>query len=56
MKPKDELDFIMNLHVNKYKCKRCLYSLKIPIQTAGQTELFAPTCPYCGGEMTQENK
>lgn len=56
MKQKDELDFIMNLHVNKFKCKKCFFSVKIPIQTAGQTELFAPNCPYCGDEMAQETK
>ena len=50
---KNEIDFIMKLHVNVYFCPRCGATMKIPIDTPGQKELFAPNCYNCGEEMRE---
>ena len=51
---RNELDYIMNLHTNKYKCVKCGFTVKIPIETPGQIDLFPPLCPYCGTETRKE--
>lgn len=53
----DELEFIRRLSLsNTYVCNRCGAAVKLPIDTPGQTELFAPLCYNCGAEMVEKPK
>lgn len=53
----NELDFIAKLSLsNSYRCPRCGATVKLPIQTPGQVELFAPLCYNCGNEMEDTPK
>ena len=53
----NELDFIARLSLsNVFQCPKCGASTKLPIQTPGQIELFAPRCYNCGGEMVEKPK
>ena len=40
---------------NDFECPRCGATLKIPIASPGQLELFAPLCVNCGYEMKPKN-
>ena len=48
-----KIDYIKNPLYNCFYCPRCFAAVKIPIETPGQTELFTPTCYYCGGQMRE---
>lgn len=53
----NEFDFIRSLSLsNAYTCPKCGASTKIPVQTPGQRELFAPLCYNCGAEMQETTK
>lgn len=53
----NELDFLSRLTLsNSYICPRCGASVKLPIETPGQTELFAPRCYNCNSEMVEKPK
>lgn len=53
----NELDFIRRLSLsNEYICPKCGASTKIPVQTPGQMDLFAPRCYSCNSEMVEKPK
>lgn len=44
------------LYENRYKCPKCLATVRIPVDTIGQRELFPPNCYNCGTEMEEMPK
>ena len=53
----DDFQFIRRLSLsNEFICPKCGASTKIPVETPGQIELFAPRCYNCGAEMIERPK